>query len=118
MKKVEDRSYELFLMNIKDKIRQMQYESMRTVNKNLLTLYWEIGKSIVEKQKEHGWGKSIVERLSRDLQNEYPGIKGFSSQNLWYMRKLFLVYSQNKKLQPLVGEIVQPKRYEQNINVI
>ena len=49
---------------------------MKQVNKSLLKLYWEIGKSIVEKQKQHGWGKSIVETLLKDLQNEFIGVHG------------------------------------------
>lgn len=70
-----------------------------------MTLYWEIGKSIVEKQKQYGWGKSIVETLSRDLQSEFAGAQGYSVQNLWYMRQLYLEYKDDSKLQPLVGEI-------------
>jgi predicted nuclease of restriction endonuclease-like (RecB) superfamily len=53
----------------------------------------------------HYWGKSIVKNLSSDLQKEFPGIKGFSPQNLWYMRQFYLEYKEKKKLQPLVGEI-------------
>lgn len=66
---------------------------------------WDIGKMIVEKQKKYGWGKSIVENLSSDLQNDVSGIRGFSGQNLWYMRKFFLEYENKSNLQPLVGEI-------------
>lgn len=78
---------------------------MKQVNENLLNLYWEIGKSIVEKQQQHGRGKSIVETLSKDLQNEFIGVIGYSIQNLWYMRQFYLEYKENIKLQPLVGEI-------------
>lgn len=60
---------------------------------------------IVERQNEHGWGKSVVQKLAVDLQKEFPGIKGFSAQNLWYMRQFFLAYKDNSKLQPMVGEI-------------
>ncbi len=55
---------------------------MKQVNKTLLALYWEIGRNIVEKQKEYGWGKSIVETLAKDLQNEFSGMQGFSESNL------------------------------------
>ena len=71
----------------------------------MLALYWEIGKSIVEKQKEYGWGKAIVETLSKDLRNEFPGLQGYSMQNLWRMRKFYSEYHQNEKLSPLVREI-------------
>jgi len=74
-------------------------------NKTLLELYWEIGKSIIEKQKEYGWGKSIVETLSKDLQNEFVGVQGYAVRNLWYMRNFYEQYKDNTKLQPLVAEI-------------
>ena len=63
-----------FVNDIKEKIHKAQYEALKQVNSKLLTLYWEIGRSIVEKQKQYGWGKSIVENLSKDLQYEFPGV--------------------------------------------
>jgi predicted nuclease of restriction endonuclease-like (RecB) superfamily len=105
MSKLEKDPYNAFLSDIKEKIHQAQYEAMKQVNKTLLALYWEIGKSIVEKQQEQGWGKSIVETLSKDLQNEFPGVQGYSSDNLWRMRKFYLHYQENAKLVPLVQEI-------------
>jgi predicted nuclease of restriction endonuclease-like (RecB) superfamily len=100
-----NKDYKAFLAGIKEKVYQSQYEAMKQVNKALIKLYWEIGQSIIEKQLQHKWGKSIVENLSGDLQKEFPGISGFSVQNLWYMRKFYKEYHQDKKLQPLIGEI-------------
>jgi predicted nuclease of restriction endonuclease-like (RecB) superfamily len=97
--------YETFLAEIKERIRQAQYDALKAVNKELIKLYWDIGKMIVEKQKKYGWGKSIVENLARDLQKEFPGMRGFSKDNLWRMRKFYLSYSGNEKLAPLVQEI-------------
>lgn len=94
-----------FLREVKQRIYKSQYEAMKSVNKELIDLYWNLGKMIIEKQDQFSWGKSIVENLSQDLQKEFIGIKGFSSQNLWLMRKFFLTYSNNEKLQPLVREI-------------
>ena len=105
MAKLEKDPYKTFLNAIKEKIHQSQYEAMKQVNKALLALYWEIGKSIVEKQKEYGWGKSIVETLSKDLQNEFPGVQGYSADNLWRMRKFYLHYEANTKLALMVQEI-------------
>jgi len=105
MQQMKKDSYKIFLSEVKDKIHQAQYEALKQVNKTLLTLYWEIGKSIVEKQQEYGWGKSIVETLSRDLQIEFPGIKGFSPANLWRIRSFYASYQGNEKLAPLVREI-------------
>ena len=62
-------------------------------------------RSIVEKQDEFGWGKSIVKTLAEDLQKEFVGIKGFSVQNLWSMRSFYLEYNENEKLQTLSREI-------------
>ena len=83
---------------IKKKIYQSQYEALKKVNKELISLYWGIGESIVQRQKKYNWGKSIVENRSQELQKEFPGIKGFSVQNLWNMRKFYITYSANQKL--------------------
>jgi len=80
-------------------------EALKQVNKELILLYWSIGKSIVIRQEKFGWGKSVVETLSNDLQKEFVGVKGFSSQNLWRMRKFYEEYNANEKLAPMVREI-------------
>jgi predicted nuclease of restriction endonuclease-like (RecB) superfamily len=105
MTKLEKDPYKVFLSEIKEKIHQAQYEAMKQVNKTLLALYWDIGKSIVEKQKQYGWGKSIVETLSKDLQNEFPGTQGYSAANLWRIRSFYANYQGNEKLAPMVREI-------------
>jgi len=97
--------YAALLTEVKERVRSAQYEALKAVNKELVTLYWDIGKLIAERQNREGWGKSVVERLANDLQNEFPGVRGFSVQNLWYMRQFYLEYYDNEKLQPLVGEI-------------
>lgn len=78
-----------FISEIKTKVRNAQYEAMKAVNVALINLYWEIGKSIAEKQSE-SWGKSIVPTLSKELQNEFPGVGGFSVGNLWLMDSFIL----------------------------
>ena len=60
---------------------------------------------MAERQQQHGWGKSIVETLARDLQKEFAGMSEFSSRNRWYMRDFYLEYSADELLQPLVAEI-------------
>ena len=65
----------------------------------------EVGKEISNQQKQKGWGKSIVEILSKELQQEFPGIKGFSTANLWRMKNFYINYCENQKLAPLVREI-------------
>ena len=97
--------YKTFLREIKERIHKAQYDAFKAVNKELIQLYWDIGKSIVTKQDRLGWGKSIVETLAKDLQKEFQGIQGFSSANLWRMRNFYLAYHKNEKLAPLVREI-------------
>jgi predicted nuclease of restriction endonuclease-like (RecB) superfamily len=105
MKKIRKSDYQAFVTDIKEKIREAQYNALKAVNYELIDLNWYIGSSIVEKQELYGWGKSVVENLSKDLQNEFPGREGFSAQNLWRIRKFFLTYQRNEKLAPLVREI-------------
>lgn len=97
--------YGQLLGEIKQRIRSAQYAALKAVNKELIALYWDIGKLIVERQQGTTWGKSIVEQLAKDLRAEFPGISGFSSRNIWNMRNFFLTYHANEKLQPLVAEI-------------
>jgi len=97
--------YSELLTNIKRRIRTAQYEALKAVNKELVVLYWDIGRIIGERQKGKTWGKSVVERLAKDLQAEFPGIKGFSERNIWYMRNFYACYMDNQKLQPMVAEI-------------
>ena len=103
MKQIQQ--YKSFFKEIKERIRQAQYTALKQVNKELIDLYWDLGRKIVVRQEKEGWGKSVVEKLAVDLQKEFPGIKGFSAQNLWRMKQFFETYSENEKLSPLVREI-------------
>ena len=94
-----------FKNEITARIRSAQYEALKAVNKEMIALYWEVGKRITEQQTALGWGKSVVENLSRDIQKEFPGIKGFGVSNMWDMARFYTEYQSNEILQPLVGEI-------------
>ena len=102
---IKTADYAELLKNIKERITEAQYAALKAVNKELIGLYWDIGRMIVERQKSDTWGRSVVEQLAKDLQAEFPGIKGFSSRNIWYMRNFYTCYRENKKLQPMVAEI-------------
>jgi len=97
--------YAALLAEVKERVYSAQYEALKAVNRELVALYWDIGKLIAGRQEREGWGRSVVEQLADDLQNEFPGVRGFSVQNLWYMRQFYLEYRGDEKLQPLVGEI-------------
>jgi predicted nuclease of restriction endonuclease-like (RecB) superfamily len=105
MSEIDRQDYANFLHEIKKQIRDRQLQAMRNVNRELVGLYWEIGEMIHQKQASLGWGKSVVETLARDLQAEFPGRNGFSTQNLWFMRQFYVEYADRPNLQPLVREI-------------
>ena len=82
--------YAELLEHIKTRVRAAQVKAALSVNRELIQLYWDIGRLIVERQDREGWGKSIVERLAADIQRDFPGIQGFSPVNVWRMRSFFL----------------------------
>lgn len=105
MSEIITTEYKTLLSDIKQRIRDAQYQALRAVNKELISLYWDIGKMIVEKQKGETWGKSVVENLAQDLRNEFTGISGFSASNLWRMKTFYETYQTNEILAPMVREI-------------
>lgn len=105
MAKIITTEYKNLLGQIKERIRSAQYDALRAVNKELISLYWDIGKMIVGRQKGQSWGKSIVEKLAQDLQQEFPGIQGFSNRNLWRMKLFYETYQTLQKLAPVAREI-------------
>ena len=84
--------YAEFLDSLKSRVRQSQTKAMLSVNRELIALYWDIGRQIVERQEREGWGKSVVDRLAADLQAAFPGMGGFSSVNVWRMRAFYMAY--------------------------
>lgn len=95
-------NYINILNSLKEKIRQRRYKAASVVNAELLKLYWEIGKTIIEQQKEEGWGAKIIDKLAFDLKKEFPDFKGLSVRNLKYMRAFAEAY-------PAFLTIVQPE---------
>ncbi len=84
--------YASLLTNIKTRVRAAQLRAAVTVNRELIRLYWDIGKVIVTAQQTKGYGKQVVERLAGDLHREFPGMAGLSSLNLWRMRAFYTAY--------------------------
>lgn len=107
MKKAEIASdYKHWLQELKQRIRQSQIKAAVRVNTALLELYWSIGADIVDRQVEEKWGSGVIPQLSADLRAEFPDMQGFSTTNLWYIKKWYLFYSQEDiKLPQVVGEI-------------
>lgn len=100
-----DKDYIGALELIKQEIQAARFHVVKTITQEHIRLYWKIGRIILEKQKEQGWGKSVVEKISNDLQKDYPESSGFSARNLWDMRRFYSRYSRNEKLRQLVAEI-------------
>jgi predicted nuclease of restriction endonuclease-like (RecB) superfamily len=105
MSKTNLSDYSALLGEIKERVRAAQLVALRAVNRELVALYWDIGRTISARVQEVSWGKSVVVRLAQDLQSEFPGIGGFSASNLWRMKLLYETYQSNKKLAPLVRVI-------------
>ena len=101
----DEPQYLSFLEDVRDRIQHTQIRVVKSANRELIELYWSLGQLIVEKQEAFGWGKSVVEQLATDLRSGDHGRRGFSAQNLWYMRQFYNAYRQDPILQQLVGEI-------------
>jgi hypothetical protein len=86
--------YTTLLADLKARVRAAQLRAVVSVNRELILLYWDIGRIIVEAQKTKGYGKQVVERLAEDLQKEFPGTAGFSPQNVWFMRSFYLAWTE------------------------
>jgi len=84
--------YAPFLESLKSRVRQAQTKAMLSVNRELIQLYWDIGRLIVERQEVASWGQNVLERLADDLQKSFPGVGGFSRSNVFRMRAFFLAY--------------------------
>ena len=100
-----DKKYIAFLKEAKKQVLATKIQIVKTACREQIKLYWWFGQHIVEAQVKFGWGKSIVERLAKDLSKAFNSTHGFSVQNLWYMRQFYLEYKDFPNLQQLVGEI-------------
>ena len=86
-------------------IERSRENAFRAVNRELISMYWDIGGYVSEKVKHGIWGKAVVEDFARFVQAERPDIKGFSASNIWRMRQFYETYNGNERLAPLVREI-------------
>lgn len=97
--------YEEFLKELKERIRNAQVRAALAVNRELVLLYWQIGKEILYQQQQQGWGAKVINRLATDLRKAFPDIKGFSARNLLYMRALAEAYPDEQIVQQVVALI-------------
>ena len=100
-----DREYAEFLDGLKQRIRSAQVKAALAVNQELIHLYWQIGRDILTRQAEEGWGSKVIQRLAKDLKREFPDIKGFSRTNLLYMRAFAKAYPDEEFVHRAGGQI-------------
>ena len=104
-KQLTPADYAALLAEVKERVRSAQYAALKAVNKELVTLYWDIGRLITSRQADAAHGAAIAEQLAADLRREYPGESGYSRRNVFYMREFYLAYRDSPKVQPLVAQI-------------
>jgi len=102
---IENKEFQTFIKEIKQKIYSAKNRAILSANRLMIELYFDIGKEIVSRQEKFGWGKSVVEQMSRELKNEFGEKSGYSASNLWRMRNFYLAYKDNQNLAQLVREI-------------
>jgi predicted nuclease of restriction endonuclease-like (RecB) superfamily len=97
--------YRQFIAQLKARVLSARLSAARAVNRDVILLYWDIGRGIVEKQQTLGWGDSVVEMVSADLRQAFPGSFGFSPQNVWRMLQFFRTHTDNLFLSQVVREM-------------
>ena len=108
----KDNAYQQWFGELKSRLRSHQVKAAMHVNTEMLEFYWSLGRDLVQKKAETQWGAGVVEQLSLDLKDAFPGVKGFSTTNIWYSKKWYLYYNEHViKLHQPGGEIPMPKEF-------
>ena len=98
-------SYAQFLADLKSRIKAAQLRASVAVNRELVLLYWQIGRDILERQLRERWGAKVVDRLAADLKREFPDMKGFSVRNLKYMRRFAEAWKEDEFVQQVAAQL-------------
>jgi predicted nuclease of restriction endonuclease-like (RecB) superfamily len=101
----ESNDYVQLLDTLKERIRTSRLRAALAVNEELILLYWEIGRDILDRQDSAGWGAKIVDRLSADLKHDFPEMTGFSPRNLKYMRALAEAFPNREIVQQVIAQL-------------
>ena len=97
--------YADWLADLKTRIQATQQRAALAVNSELVSLYWRLGRDILQRQEKAGWGAKVIERLAHDLRVAFPDMKGFSRANLMYMRAFAEAWPDEPIVQQLVGRL-------------
>ena len=103
-----DTDYADWIAEVKHRYRSAQVKAAVRVNSEKLLFNWQLGRDLVQKKAEERWGAGVVEQVSLDLQSEFPGVDGFSTSNLWFMKRWYLFYTKeadSKILQRAIEEL-------------
>jgi predicted nuclease of restriction endonuclease-like (RecB) superfamily len=98
-------SYAIFLQELKQRIRESQVRASTSVNRELVLLYWRIGRDILARQERENWGAKVIDRLAADLKKAFPEMKGFSPRNLKYMRAFAEAWPDEEFVQQVAAQI-------------
>lgn len=113
-----DKDYKNWISSLKERIKTAQIKAAIAVNEELIVLYWDIGKSIVEKQEQSRWGAKLIEQIALDLKRELPDTNGFSRTNLFSMRQFYLFYAKSKIVHQAGGQIKTAELTQQTVGQI
>jgi predicted nuclease of restriction endonuclease-like (RecB) superfamily len=102
---LQPEGYAEFLRDLKQRIRNAQVRAALVVNRELVLLYWQIGRDILTRQQEHGWGAKVIDRLAVDLRHAFPEAHGFSPRNLKYMRAFAEAWPDESIVQEVLAQI-------------
>jgi predicted nuclease of restriction endonuclease-like (RecB) superfamily len=105
MESLANESYSQFLADLKSRIRAAQLRAALAVNRELVLLYWQIGRDILDRQARESWGTKVIDRLAADLKNAFPDMKGFSPRNLKYMRRFADVWPDAEFVQQVAAQL-------------
>ena len=97
--------YADWLAELKTRIHNAPQRATLAVNRELVMLYWQIGKDILERQAREGWGAKVVDRLAHDLRTAFPSMKGFSPRNLKYMRSFAQAWPEAEFVQAVLAQL-------------
>ena len=98
-------SYLDFIEEIKKEIQNQRISVVLNANSSMICLYWNIGKAILQKQEEEGWGAKVIDRMAKDLKDAFPDMSGFSPRNIKYMRKFAECWPDFEIVQRVVAQI-------------
>ncbi len=107
--------YAAFLDSLKKRIQRAQAKAVLSANREVIQLYWDIGRLICERQEQAGWGQSVLERLADDLRKAFPGVTGFSRSNVFRMRAFYLAYRSAEKVAQAVRQLEVPRKVAQPV---